>query len=588
MEEKKLTGYPSIDKPWLKYYSEEAINAELPECTIYQNIWQHNKEYLDDIALIYFGRKIPYRVLFEQVELCTTALELAGVGAGKRFALMLSCMPEASYLVLAASKIGAVVCFINPMVDRKQKIAQLSYCDAKLLFVMDTMLPYAADIMDTDGIEQVIIVPTINSMPQIISLIYKLKMWKKRKDFSVKKSDRFVSWNTFVQNKKSIADTPDDKMNLPFALVYSSGTTGIPKAIVLTNSGINATIEQYIHANSEIKRGNRFLTILPFYTSTGLIVCLLMPLCLGVTCILEPSYGSAPFYSTMTKQKVNYTFAPVSLWTSFIHKAEEKCLDLGYLQQPIIGGEVFPSELEAMFNSAFSKHNSKAKIQKGWGMCELGATATITSDIHNIEGSVGIPLPRVTVAAFDPYTNNELPYEQRGELRVITPSRMEGYQDNQKATEQFFYIDKNGKEWACTGDIGYIGKDGDVFVLGRMNDSYITNDGETIYLFDIENLVATDSAVELCEVVDMTVGGVPYPVVHIVLKDGEIFQWKTIIKRIHTACSKELLPNAIPYCYNIRKEFPLKKGSAKRDTAALKQERDGFVDADGNAVDFHA
>lgn len=82
MEEKKLTGYPSIDKPWLKYYSEEAINARIPECTVYQNLYNHNKDYPNDIALMYFGKKITYEQLFAEVEDAAKAFAAQGVKSG--------------------------------------------------------------------------------------------------------------------------------------------------------------------------------------------------------------------------------------------------------------------------------------------------------------------------------------------------------------------------------------------------------------------------------------------------------------------------------------------------------------------------
>ena len=560
MEGTKRTGYPSIDKPWLQYYSEEAINAKLPECTVYENAWQHNKDHLDEAALIYFGRKISYRTVFQQVDCCAVALERAGIQRGMRFALMLSCIPEAVYLVLAASKIGAVVCFINPMADERQKLAQLCYCDTKQIFVMDVMIPYIEDIIEEKYIDRIIIIPTSNSMSWMKKLILRQRTWnRKYADLIADKSDRFIMWDTFLLNCNTNSDTSLISGDLPLALVYSSGTTGTPKAIVLTNRGINATIEQYVYANSVIERSNRFLTILPFYTSTGLIVCLLMPLCLGVTCVLEPSYGSTPFIESMKKYRINYTFAPTSLWISFARATVERRLNLDYLRQPIIGGEAFPVELETMLNNILDEHNSKAKMQKGCGMCELGSTATTTSDIHNILGSAGIPLPCVIVSAFAPHTNKELTYGQRGELRVVTPSRMDGYQNNPKATNNFFCTDISGREWACSGDIGYISEDGDVFVLGRMNDSYLTRYGETVYLFDIERVIATDSAVELCEVVDMEIAGVSYPVAHLILKESDGSQWEATIRRIHTACQCTLPENAVPYCYKIRGRFPLKR-----------------------------
>ena len=114
MCEEKKTGYPSIDKPWLKYYDEKALHAQPAACTVYQNIYRHNKEHLNDTALEYFGVKISFSKLFEQVEVCAKALLHNGVRPGDCVTLCTSGTPEAIYIVLACSKIGALANFVNP------------------------------------------------------------------------------------------------------------------------------------------------------------------------------------------------------------------------------------------------------------------------------------------------------------------------------------------------------------------------------------------------------------------------------------------------------------------------------------------
>ena len=110
----KISGYPSIDKPWLKYYSSEALHAQPASCTVYQNIYQHNKEHLSETALEYFGVKITFSKLFEHVEACAKALLSNGVRAGDCVTLCTAGTPEAVYIVLACSKIGALANFVNP------------------------------------------------------------------------------------------------------------------------------------------------------------------------------------------------------------------------------------------------------------------------------------------------------------------------------------------------------------------------------------------------------------------------------------------------------------------------------------------
>lgn len=135
----KISGYPSIDKPWLKYYSSKALHAQPASCTVYQNIYQHNKEHLSETALEYFGVKITFSKLFEHVEACAKALLSNGVRAGDCVTLCTAGTPEAVYVVLACSKIGAVANFINPMFQPEQIRDRINETNAAFLFVLDKL-----------------------------------------------------------------------------------------------------------------------------------------------------------------------------------------------------------------------------------------------------------------------------------------------------------------------------------------------------------------------------------------------------------------------------------------------------------------
>ena len=132
MQEKKLTGYPSIDKPWLKYYSEEAINAPLPECTIYEYLWENNKDHLDDIAIIYFNRKITYGELFENIDKTASALLALGVKPGEIVTVAMPSIPEALYAVYALNKIGAVANMIHPLAGEQELLNYLNEVESKV------------------------------------------------------------------------------------------------------------------------------------------------------------------------------------------------------------------------------------------------------------------------------------------------------------------------------------------------------------------------------------------------------------------------------------------------------------------------
>lgn len=588
-QDKELTGYPSIDKPWLKYYSEEAVNAPYPECTVYEYVYQHNKDYLNQTALEYFGAKISFKKLFDQVDLCARALRANGVKQGSIVSICASAIPEITYLILACSKIGAVANFINPFFETQQKSDRINDTGSDTLFVMDKMTSYMKDVIGESCLKKIVIIPAVNSLPLAIRMLAGLKEKSDKDVENAFGDEECVSWNNYIKSARSYHGSVEARyeQDMPLAMVYSSGTTGASKGIVLTNAGTLSTMRQYeMTLPVEEKRGNRFLCNVPVWLATGIVVSMLTPLCLEAVCILEPVFSPEPFLRDIIQYKPNYALVTTSLWI-YIANHLPKDFDLSFLKHPITGGEQLLSSTEIFLNEFLKSHNCNAELQKGWGMCELGATAATTSCCGgaNRLGSVGIPMPLAVISAFDVDNGRELKYNKRGEIRVQTPSRMKEYYNNPAATKDFFHADANGNIWACTGDIGYVDENGFVFILGRANDYFISPDGRRQYLFDAENVILENKFVDLCEVISRESEklGRKVPLAHIIVKkdfDGDI---NTLICDIDRNCRKKLSEYAVPAGYKIREEFVIKE-SGKRDTLLLEKERDGFIRVENGKV----
>lgn len=573
-EEKKLTGYPSIDKPWLKYYSKETMNAEFPACTVYQNIYEHNKGHLEDIALEYFGTRMTYRKLFEEIEKAVAAFVSYGVEKGDRVILFTSSTPEIVSAVLALSKIGAVANMINPLFEEEQIVARINETEATLMIAMEQLWPKVEKIVDKLCIKKYVIVSVTDAMPPIKKHVARLKS-----KVNISYSEKIVTWKTFIEqySKQSKNVLSTYERDLPFVMVYSSGTTGASKGIVLTNDGINATISHYLSPGFPYERGNRFLQIVPVWFSTGMVVTLLMPLCLGITVILEPVFSKESFAADVKKYKPNMTLAATSLWL-YIMKCEElKNVDLSFLNYPITGGEQTLPRVELDLNEFLQEHGCKTHMLKGWGMCELGGTVSSDSLTCVKPDATGYPILDVTVAAFDPDTNREMQYNKRGELRVQSPCRMKEYFKNPDATNTYFWKDDNGSIWGCTGDIGYVDEDGFVYVLGRVGDNFIPSSGRSIYCFDVETVILENSNIAQCEVVGLKTGsGFDIPVAHLILKEECTLSKSELIRQVHDSCVKKLSSDAVPSGYKICNTFPVKV-TGKRNMELIKADRDGFV-----------
>lgn len=455
MEKKKMTGYPSIDRPWLKYYSDKASESKIPSCTVYENIYQINKDHPNNIALEFFGKSITYGKMFEEIDRVATAFINYGITKNDKVILFTSSTPEIIIAILALGKIGAVANMISPLFTEDQIIARINETDAELMIAMEQLWTKVSDVLDKLCVKNIVVVSVLDSMPFLVKSLVRNKL-----KANINYSSKIAKWKSFIMQFGHPVGKFEDiyEKGQPLIMVYSSGTTGASKGIVLTNDGINATISHYISPDFPYKRGDRYLQIIPIWFSTGIVVSCLMPLCLGITVVLEPIFSAETFCRDVRKYKPTMTLVATSLWLPFLNDKKIQKMDLSFLKYPITGGEQLSPRVENTINTFLAERNCKSTILQGWGMCELGGTVCTNTMTHKKCGSTGFPIKGVIVAAFDMDTNQELQYNQRGELRVMSPARMKCYYKNEIATNEYFYEDKDGQIWGCTGDMGMLMK----------------------------------------------------------------------------------------------------------------------------------
>ena len=231
MQEQKLTGYPSIDKPWLKYYSKKAINAPLPECTIYEYLWENNKDHLDDIALNYFDRKISYGELFENIEKAARGFYSIGVREGDIVTVFSINTPETIYCIYALNLLGAIPNMEYVTESAKEAVVAIEKCESKTLIVLDALLPKFTSVADCKAVKNIVVLSVSESMPAVKKAMIKIRQKKQ----SCKKA---ISFDLMIKRGKEYIRTTYKKDN-PSIIVHSGGTTGIPKGVVLSNDNLN-------------------------------------------------------------------------------------------------------------------------------------------------------------------------------------------------------------------------------------------------------------------------------------------------------------------------------------------------------------
>ena len=555
----------------------------IPRCTVYKNIYDRNCDYSNETAILYFGNKISYEKLFLHVEKCARALKQVGIKQGDCVTLCTAGVPEAIYIVLACSRIGAIANFINPMFEKQQMIDRINETDAEWIFVLDEMYTYISKALPETCIKNVVVIPVTNSVSPLLSKIAYIKSKAKKILTENRLSEKkYLLWNDFAafsSEYRSDIDSPYVP-DTPTVMVYSSGTTGASKGIQLTNDGINATIAKYQTSGfaKMYDRSSVMLQIIPIWFSTGIVLSIFMPLTQGVTVLLEPRFDPEVLVDDFLKYRPSICLIHTSFWIRVIESERMKKADLSNMTIPFTGGEKVLKKDEDRINAFLRAHGCNRTLYKGYGMCELGSTVSTQDDADGYVSKyagVGYPTLNTVISVFDIDTDAELKYGEHGEIRVCSPGRMKGYYKNPKATEAFFKTDSEGRVWGCTGDIGYIDEDGEVFVLGRASDCYRRENGEIVYLFDIEEPIFTDESVNQCKVINIEEDGKIKLVAHIVFEEG-VENTDEHISKIFDYLIKALPSHMIPDYYKIRTEMPVHV-NGKRDLDALRRDRKDLV-----------
>ena len=564
-----MKGYPSIDKPWLKYFDEDAFNLNNKQKrTVFEELCVNNSDNLSDLAIEFFGSKINFKQFLNNIDKTAASLTEYGIKKGDYVAICTAGIPEAAYLFYALSKIGAVGNFFPPYLDKESIKKNINIVETKNIIVMDSFYPYIEETISDTSVENIIVLPTLNS--SVLRFI--------KKGPKIKNNE--VLWNQFIKDGKyqKNIQTQTYEPNSPLAVVYSSGTSGYLKGIVLSNDSFQNSINAYLKSGVEISRHKKMYQLIPPWASTGLSTAMHLPLSAGSSVFMDPRFDANIFTKNIINKHINYVIATTSLYDGFFVEKNVKGKKWPDLLYPFEGGEKINAETIQSLENVFREHGNNAKLRVGYGQCECGATiATETANTNHSLGSVGIPLPGVTVKIVDD-EYNELPYNERGYVLVNTPCGMLEYFGNNEMTNDYFYVDSNGVKWSKTGDIGYIDEDGNIFIDGRARDFTMIND-KKIYNFDIENILMTQKDIKECEVLPKNVNGENTLAVHIVFEDQNLSDHDIDVK-LHNI--QNLIYHSfndsdyVPYIFKIRNSFPYAK-SSKRDTKAISLEEDGFI-----------
>lgn len=533
----RQTGYPSVDKPWLKFYDSVHSHDELPNGSMYKYIWDNSKSNLDKTMLSYLGNNISGTSFFKNILRLASSFQNEGLKKGDIVTMMSLVTPETIYCIYALNYLGIIVNSVYLGMSPSEIEETVSKTNSKMLIVLDMVIDRINTIINNLQVDRVLVLSIADSLPFIKKNLYLMKKGKVKNP-----SSKMISYKHFLKDSEELVKPADVDGNTPAFIVYTSGSTGTPKGVVLSNININSTAFNYLKAGFKHEKTDSYMTFIPLFLSIGISLAMHMPLSMGLKLDICPDPSPEAVTKHFLKVRPNHFCGDPH---NAVLIADELTGNCKWIKTLAVGGASPTLEQEMKINAKLSELRSESKLITGYGMTELSATATTTLNQIYKEGSIGIPLPLCSVRITDIDTQEELKYNEEGELLISSPGQTREYFNNPQATSELIYTDENGIKWIRTGDLATIDEDGFVYFRGRLKRIYLKQgeDGTPYKIFPqrVELLLQdTDGVLEAAVIVleDETVQHIQIAFVKV---DRSILT-NNIEKTLINKCS-ENLPN---------------------------------------------
>lgn len=466
---------------------------------LYDAIYESSYKWPHNVALEYFDTQITYKELIKKINKVAAALKAIGAEKGENITICMPNTPESIYSLYAVNEIGAVANMIHPLSSEKEIEDYLNQANSRIILCIDLSYPKVEAILKNTNVEQVIVVSATRSMDLLVRIIYKLTKGRKN---HVKKSQHVITWDKFLSKANRFVGNPHARVESKdtAVIMYSGGTTGKPKGIMLSNLNFNAQALGAKYLVPELfKPDYSFMAFLPNFHAFGLGCCIHMPLYFGARSFLIPQFNPKKFKSYILKYKVNILVGVPSVF-DFLTKIKFKKKDLKNVKFVVSGGDMISMANKERINEFLKAHGSRAIIENGYGLTEASG-GFIFSPRSVAEGPdvIGYPIPDNEVIVMDLKTKKEAKLGEDGEILVRGLSVMKGYLNKPKETEEAF-ITVNNKKYLRTGDIGYVDEHGVFHFRSRLKRMIISN-GYNIYPANIEEVTMKCKMVNSCAVV---------------------------------------------------------------------------------------
>ena len=487
MHRKKGIWYHNMDPgKWI---------AEYPRCSMFEQLQNNALAYPDLPAIDFQGKQYTFCQLIDQIENLACSLLSMGIRQGDVVSIISPNIPQGVMMVYALNRIGAVANMIHPLLSTREIQNFVESADSTAILIPDIIYDRISNVeWRSSQPPKIIIAQLADALPFYLKILYRLKSGSR---ISTNPKHDVIFWKDLLakgfENQISLPQRKSDPDALA-VILYSGGTTGVPKGVMLTNFNMTCYAIQAFEASGMRTVGKRCLVVLPLFHGFGLALCVHTMLCAGTCIYLVPTYDFKKCNALIFRKRLNFICGVPALFESLSRYPDMDEKDLSFIDCLISGGDVLSIKLQTRINKQLKAGGSKAEIREAYGQTESVTGCCINPVFHNVIGSVGLPCPDVEAKIVATGTHIEVPCGTDGELCLAGPNLMLGYYKNKDATEQVLQIHEDGKLWLHTGDLFYKDENGYLYFRQRLN-RMIVCAGYNIYLSNIEETLSQCSIV---------------------------------------------------------------------------------------------
>jgi thiamine pyrophosphate-dependent acetolactate synthase large subunit-like protein/acyl-CoA synthetase (AMP-forming)/AMP-acid ligase II len=471
------------ERPWLRWYGDVPATLTYPDITLYEAVAAAAMRTPDAVAWDFMDTVATYREFLGSIDVCADGLAALGVKPGSRMLVAMPTSPQGVIAFYSANKLGAVPAFVHPLSAAPELEYYLNATGARIVLTLDALYGRFTAIRPRIPLEKLILARIPDYLSPVKALVFALT--KGRKIAKVPADARVVRWNELMNARHPAAPRAPTSPGDPAAILFSGGTSGTPKGIVLSSRNFIAEGMQVGAWGGPLWQGATILAILPIFHGFGLGVCVNATFMTGGKAILVPMFNPEITAKLIRKKRPGVIVGVPTLFEALARDPSLAKADLSCLVAAYCGADKLPRAVKERFDGLVERRGGSVKLREGYGLTEA-VTAIMAMPLSEYrEGSAGVPFPDILAKICRPGTDEELPPGTEGEICLSGPSIMIGYLDDPEATAKALRVHAGGRVWLHTGDLGRMDADGFFYFTDRLK-RMIKSSGFNIFPAQVE------------------------------------------------------------------------------------------------------